>query len=135
MSGPIDLPTGAFLGKSIPAAIKLYLMAARKKKTARDIAAALKEGGVESTAANFENMITGSLHRMRGFGDVLKFPDGWTLAEFYPESMRARLTKDAPPKKRKARAKKAAKAAPEAAKPRRAIDLRPGPLMIEEKAG
>lgn len=32
-----DIPTGAFLGKSIPAAIKLYLAAMRKKCTTREM--------------------------------------------------------------------------------------------------
>src|ERR1700726_89431 len=49
---PVDLPDGAFFGKSIPACVKLYLSAARKKKTTKEIAAALREGGVESTAGS-----------------------------------------------------------------------------------
>jgi hypothetical protein len=98
-----DLPTGAMLGKSVPQAIKLYLGAVRKKQTASEIMSALKDGGVESTAANFLNNVTSSLHRLKTSGDVLQFKDGWALAEFYPESLRARIAKETAPKKRIAR--------------------------------
>ena len=60
---PIDLPDGAFLGKSVPACVKLYLSAARKKKTIKEIASALRDGGVESTAGNFESVVTTALGR------------------------------------------------------------------------
>ena len=73
---PMELPTGALLGKSVPAAIKLILSAAKKKMSVRDIANALKDGGVESTAASFENNVTGALHRLKATGEVLRFKDG-----------------------------------------------------------
>jgi hypothetical protein len=85
---PIDLPDGAFLGKSVPACVKLYLSATRKKKTAKEIATALREGGVESTSGNFENIVTTALIRLRAAGEVLKFKDGWGLSEWYPANMR-----------------------------------------------
>lgn len=91
VAGPIDLPQGALLGMSIPAAIKLYLSAARRKQTTREITTALKEQGVESTSQNFENTVTTALHRLKNAGDVLKFNDGWALAEFYPENLRNRI--------------------------------------------
>ena len=50
---PVELPVGAFLNKSVPAAIKLYLSAVKKKQTTQQITTALKEGGVESIASNF----------------------------------------------------------------------------------
>jgi hypothetical protein len=105
---PMDLPRGALLGKSVPAAIKLYLSAVRQKKTTRDIATALKEGGVESLASNFETTVTSALHRLRMASEVLRFDDGWALAEFYPDSFRSRLARDV----------KAAKAAPTRARRR-----------------
>ena len=107
---PTELPVGAFLNKSLPAAITLYLSAIKKKQTIREIATALREGGVESTASNFEGPVNGALYRLKAAGEVLKFKDGWALAEFYPESLRNRIAKDAEPKKR-AKAKKAAKKA------------------------
>lgn len=107
---PVELPRGAFLGKSLPAAIKLYLSAVKRKQTIREIATALRDGGVESTSDNFENIVTGALNRMKIAGDVLRFKDGWGLAEFYPEGLRNRITQDAKPKARrptKAKAKRA----------------------------
>jgi hypothetical protein len=94
---PVELPRGALLGKSVPAAIKLYLAAARQKKTTREIATALRDGGVESLASNFDTTVTSALHRLRMASDVLRFDDGWGLAEFYPDSFKNRMTKDAKP--------------------------------------
>lgn len=89
MGQPIDLPEGAFLGKSVPACVKLYLSAAKRKKTIREIAAALREGGIESTSDNFDNVVTGALFRLRNAGEVLRFKDGWGLPEWYPAHIRA----------------------------------------------
>ena len=86
---PIDLPEGAFNGKSVPASVELYLSAAKKKKTNKEIAAALREGGVESNASNFENVVTGALFGLKKAGKVLRFKDGWGLAEWYPAHIRA----------------------------------------------
>ena len=104
-SAAIDLPQGALLGKSLPAAIHLYLSAARRKQTTREVVTALKDGGVESTSRNFENTVATALHRLKAAGTVLKFNDGWGLAEFYPESIRSRITAQAD---QKATAKKTA---------------------------
>lgn len=90
----IELPSGAFLGKSLPASIKIYLSAVKRKQTIREIATALKEGGVETTSDNFENIVTGALNRLRTNGEVLRFKDGWGLAEFYPENLRARIVQE-----------------------------------------
>jgi len=85
---PIDLPDGAFFGKSIPACVKLYLSTARKKKTTKEIATALRDGGVESTAGNFEGPVTTALNRLRAAGEVLRFKDGWGLSQWYPANLR-----------------------------------------------
>lgn len=89
-----ELPRGALLGKSIPAAIKLYLDAIKKKQTIKQIAQALKEGGVESTSDNFDNIITGSLNRLKVAKEVLRFKDGWGLSEQYPGHLRKALSQD-----------------------------------------
>jgi hypothetical protein len=47
-----EVPAGAFLGKSIPEAAKLYLQIVKRKATSRDIAEALRRGGMESTSGN-----------------------------------------------------------------------------------
>ena len=111
---PIDLPRGSLLGKSVPAAIRLYLSAARQKKTTREIATALKQGGVESLAGNFETTVTSALHRLKTAAEVLRFDDGWALAEFYSDSIRSRMAREAKPAK-------AAKAARRRARKRGAV--------------
>jgi hypothetical protein len=130
-----DLPTGALLGKSVPQAIKLYLGAVRKKQTATEIMNALKEGGVESTAANFLNNVTSSLHRLKTAGHVLQFKDGWALAEFYPESLRARIAKDAEPKKKpaKGKRKKATRPADRPVEARAAVPKEPPQPGLEQR--
>jgi hypothetical protein len=103
---PIDLPDGAFFGKSVPACVKLYLSAARKKKTTKEIATALREGGVETTAGNFEGIVTTALIRLRVAGEVLKFKDGWGLSEWYPANMRVSGSVGKPAAKSKKKGKK-----------------------------
>jgi hypothetical protein len=99
------LPRGAFLGKTISEAIKLYLNAIRARKNNKDIAQALKEGGAVSTG-NFENRVTGTLFQLKNRGDVLRFEDGWGLAEWYPESYRTRITEKSATAPQKRRTKK-----------------------------
>lgn len=89
---PTELPRGAFLGKNLPAAIKLYLSAAMKTQTIKEIATALRDGGVKSTSDNFESVVTGCLNRMKASGEILRFKDGWGLPEFYPEHLRRSLS-------------------------------------------
>lgn len=89
---PMELPRGALLGKSLPAAIKLYLSAVKRKQTLKEIAAALKEGGVETTSTNLETPVSSAINRLKASGEVLRFNDGWALAEFYPESLRNKLS-------------------------------------------
>lgn len=103
-SGPVELPRGALLGKSLPAAIKLYLSAAKQKQTVSQIASALRDGGVETTSRNFENIITGALNRLKRAGEVLRFREGWALADFYPENLRNKIAeKESGQKRGKAR--------------------------------
>src|SRR5688572_32188371 len=101
---PIDLPTGAFLNKSMPEAIKLLFAATKKKQTPKDVTIALKDGGFESTARNFEKTVTGTMYRMKDQGTLLKFKDGFGLAELYPEHLRKKIAEDSkPPSKSGAR--------------------------------
>lgn len=102
---PVDLPEGAFLGKSIPACIKLYLSSVKKKKTVKEIAAALKEGGVETTADSLEGPVTTALNRLKAASEVLRFKDGWGLPEWYPAHIRGAAPTTAP-KRAKKKAKK-----------------------------
>lgn len=110
---PIDLPEGAYNGKSIPQGVKLYLSAAKRKKTVQEIAAALREGGVESTSPNFEGVVYGALFRLKEAGEVLRFKDGWGLPEWYPANIRA--SAPAPSKRPKGK-KKSKKSKPDGSK-------------------
>lgn len=108
------LPRGAFLGKSIAEAIKIYLNAVRTRKNNKDIAQALKDGGAVSTG-KFDNRINGALFQLKKIGEVLRFEDGWGLAEWYPESFRTRVaekTARATSGKRKSNKKSTQKAKP-----------------------
>ncbi|HEY1755578.1 MAG TPA: hypothetical protein VGG72_09305 [Bryobacteraceae bacterium] len=107
----ISLPRGAFLGKAATEAIKLYLGAVRKKQTNKEIAQALRDGGLESTG-NFDNYVTGGLFRLKNDGVVLRFDDGWGLAEWYPESFRSRVTEKTSGGQRKLRKKTQRKGKP-----------------------
>ena len=107
-AGPVELPTGAFRGTGIAAAVRMYLDAARRKQTFKQISEALREGGIVSTSSDFEKTLNTTLHRLKGAGELIQFPDGWDLANSYPESFKQRLAKDAAPKaKAKGKAKKA----------------------------
>jgi hypothetical protein len=60
-----EVPAGAFLGKSIPDAAKLYLEIVKKKQTSKEIAEALLKGGMESTSKNFPSIVHAILDRAR----------------------------------------------------------------------
>jgi hypothetical protein len=108
----VDLPRGAFLGKTAREAIRLYLTTVRKKQTNKEISKALKDGGLESSG-DFDKYITSSLFRLKEDGELLRFDDGWGLAEWYPESFRTKLGAAAnnkkPAKRSKAKPKKVVK--------------------------
>jgi hypothetical protein len=89
---PTDLPEGAFNGKSVPACIELYLSSApMKKKTNKEIATALREGGVESNASKFDTIIAGALFKLKKDGKILRFKDGWGLSSWYPPHIRGAI--------------------------------------------
>ena len=86
---PADLPEGAFNGKSVPACIELYLSSApMKKKTNKEIGAALRDGGVETNANNFDATVNAALFKLKKDGTVLRFKDGWGLSSWYPAHIR-----------------------------------------------
>ena len=100
-STPMGLPIGVFRNKSIKEAIQIYLGAGHRKQTNKEIATGLKDGGIPTTAANFEATVATALHRMKDDNTVLRFPDGWDLASSYPDGLRSRLEKDAKPSRRR----------------------------------
>jgi hypothetical protein len=104
-SPSVELPVGALRGMSVANAIKLYLAACSKKQTTPEIADALREGGVESLSKNFTIIVNNTLRKFQKTGVVLKFKDGWALAEHYPESLRNRLAQQENGSKKKGTAK------------------------------
>lgn len=111
-NAPVELPTGAFRGKGIRSAIKMYLEAAKRKQPFKEIATALKAGGLESTSSDFERTLNATLHQLKNSGVLIQFPEGWDLADAYPESFRQRLAnnKESKPATRNKRKRGKAKA-------------------------
>src|SRR5437879_9027592 len=87
--GSGEVPDGVFHGKTMPAAIKLYLEIVRSKKTAREISDGLKKGGLESTSKFFDKIVYSTLDRLRKSGEVIKIGGAWGLPSWFPALMRA----------------------------------------------
>jgi hypothetical protein len=102
-----EVPVGAFLGRSIPDAAKLCLQILKRKMTSREIAEALKKGGIESTAKNFPTIVHSILDRAsKGTSGIVKLDRSfWGLAEWYPLSMRSSVAAE----RRSTKAKKGRK--------------------------
>jgi hypothetical protein len=102
-----EIPAGAFLSKSIPEAAKLYLSIVKAKKTTREIADALRKGGIETTSTNFENIVHAGLNRaMKIAGGFLRVGRAWALPEWYPAGIRSSSQeRREKPKSRKVRKK------------------------------
>lgn len=139
---PVELPSGALVGKSLPDAIKLYLEAVKKKQIKEQIMTALKEGGFESTAADFSKAVSTALHRLKKSGEVLHFPGGgWALESLFPEAFRARLSEHvAKVTKKKGRSgKKRARSKSSPSKAKKADSAAPekptGPRLAEAPKG
>lgn len=102
-----EIPTGAFLGKSIPEAAKLCLQIVKRKMTTREIADALLKGGIETTSKNFPTILYTILFRASHAGmGIVKLDKHWALADWYPAAMRTAQ----PQEKRKTATKRASKA-------------------------
>lgn len=117
----VELPVGAFRGMTIAEAVRLYLQSVRRKQTPQEIGEGLRAGGIESTAKDFGPTLRSTLHHLKKRGELLRFKDGWDLAEAHSTALRNRLAKETTkPKDKKAtkKAKKAVKAAPKPAGPK-----------------
>jgi hypothetical protein len=90
----MDVPVGAFLGKSIPEAAKLCLQIVKRKMTSKEISENLKKGGIESTAQNFPSIVHSILMRAsKGGSGIVKLDRSyWGLAEWYPAGLRTSST-------------------------------------------
>jgi len=96
ITGNGEVPAGAFHGKSIPEAAKLYLEIVKKKQTSKEIAEALRRGGMESSSKNFQQMVHSVLDRARkaNMGIVKLDRSYWGLAEWYPASLRTNVSQE-----------------------------------------
>jgi hypothetical protein len=106
-----EVPAGAFLGKSIPEAAKLFLAIVKSKQTSRDIAAALLKGGIESRSKSFGTQVHSILDRASksGSGIVKLDRSHWGLVEWYPAGVRAGLSQEKRGKRRISKSSKRAK--------------------------
>jgi hypothetical protein len=105
-----EVPVGAFLGRSIAEAARLCLQIVKRKMTTREIAEALKKGGIETNAkTSFLAIVHSILARSArsGTGIVKLDRSFWGLQEWYPAGMRAVQDKREDRKPRKARRKRA----------------------------
>jgi hypothetical protein len=85
-----EIPAGAFLGKSIPEAVKAYLSLVKKKQTTREISEALVKGGMETSGkGSFETIVSSALYRVRNQGDIVRVKGAWGLSEWWPAGIRA----------------------------------------------
>jgi len=109
-----EVPAGAFLGKSIPDAVKLYLQIMKRKATTREIAEALRRGGMESTSANFQGIVHAVINRYwKSGGDIIKLDKStWGLAAWYPAGVRATAQEKHPGGKKRGRPKSKVSRAP-----------------------
>lgn len=109
-----EVPAGAFLGKSIPDAAKLYLEIVKKKQTSKEIADALQKGGMETNSKNFQQMVHSVLDRARkaNTGIVKLDRSHWGLADWYPASLRVGMSSDKRTMRKKGRKPKMLKKSP-----------------------
>jgi hypothetical protein len=119
-----DIPDGAFHGKGIPEATKLYLEIVKKKQTASEIANALKKGGMESTSSDFLAVVKAGLNRARKLqsSPLVKIGKHWGLKPWYPKGIAAGIASPAKKAKKKQRNKAAKAAEP---KPQETAKARP----------
>lgn len=107
-----EVPAGAFHGKSVPEAAKLYLSLVKQKKSTREIAEALVKGGIESNSKNFETTVAGGLYRVfNTTGEIVRVKGAWGLAEWWPAGVRGSQEKGKGRKVKKSRRQKSVKAA------------------------
>jgi hypothetical protein len=77
-----EIKPDTFFGLKVPEAIRAYLAMTKRPARPAVITKALLDGGLQSTAKDFPALVQTSLARMRG--EVVRVPNGWALAEWYP---------------------------------------------------
>jgi hypothetical protein len=131
-----EVPAGAFLGKSIPDAVKLYLQIMKRKATTREIAEALRRGGMESTSNNFNGIVHAVINRYwKGGGDIIKLDKStWGLAAWYPSGVRATVPEKRPTGKKRGPKAKATKRAKEPAEPKRGLEQQIEAMLLSDRS-
>jgi hypothetical protein len=76
-----EIPDGAFFGKSIVGAIKLYLEIMEQPQTPSAICDGLKKGGLESTSKWWNKIVHASLARLEKSGQVERIGKLWRLTD------------------------------------------------------
>lgn len=84
-----EVPTGAFLGKSVPEAAKLYLEIVKKKQTTTEIMDGLTKGGIHTTSQHFIKTVYAALTRMSQPPNpsVVKVGNQWGLTTWFPKGI------------------------------------------------
>ena len=77
-----NLAPNAFLGMSIPDAVKKYLGMVKQKKSTQDLMKALEAGGMPEIA--YSSVYAVLRRRQKQFGDIVNMKGDWGLAEWYP---------------------------------------------------
>lgn len=123
-----EVPAGAFHGKSIPEAAKLYLEIVKRKQTSKEIGEALRKGGMESTSKNFQQMVHSVLDRARkaNTGIVKLDRSHWGLAGWYPASLRVGAGQEKRARKNKTRRGKGRNKSAETSDSGQPLALKPG---------
>jgi hypothetical protein len=123
----VPIPSGAFLGKSIPDAARLYLEIQRGKRTSKEIAEGLRKGGMETTSSNFPQILHSGLDRARKLpGSPLVKLDRshWGLKGWYPAGIGVSGSNQKAGRKKASRRSKGAKPATQ----------QPQPIQVKGKA-
>jgi hypothetical protein len=80
--GSSEIKPDSFFGMKLPDAIRSYFAITKRPALPSTIAKALLDGGLQSTAKDFNSMVQTAINRMKG--EVVRVPNGWALAEWYP---------------------------------------------------
>jgi hypothetical protein len=76
-----EIKDDTFLGMSVPAATRKYLLMMKRPQSTQEIADALRRGGIHSTAKHFSTTIYTALSRQE---DVVRLGKKWSMKEWHP---------------------------------------------------
>lgn len=79
---PSEIKPDTFFGLKLPDAIRLFFNVTKRPALPAVITKALLDGGFQTTAKDFPANVQTAITRMKG--EVVRVPNGWALAEWYP---------------------------------------------------